>query len=396
VLKLLMHKCTATGREVAEQICLPFRVVDELLSQMKSDQWIVHKGAAQLGDYVYQLTDAGMDLARRISKHCSYFGAAPVPLAEYIASVHEQSITHQRPTCDELATVFSDLVINDEMQQRIGEAIHCGRGFFLYGAPGNGKSSVAERVARAFGQTIWIPRAIGVDGEIVRLYDPCNHVLAPGEVRDGIVDSQQIDRRWVRIRRPTIIVGGELTMDRLEISPCAGMGISEAPLQLKSNCGVLVIDDFGRQRMRVEELLNRWIVPLDKQHDYLNLTSGKAIQVPFDQLLVFSTNLEPKDLVDEAFLRRIPYKIEIAGPSEDDFRSLFRVEAERLGVLHSDEAVDHLISVHYTAANRAFRYCHPRDLILQVRHACTFRRRTAAMSIETLDQAVRNYFAVVS
>ena len=205
---------------------------------------------------------------------------------------------------------------------RLGPAVGSGRGLFLYGVPGNGKSSIAERVTRVFGEHFWIPRALGVDGEIIRLFDPMNHEELPLPPRQSLLDEQKYDRRWVRIRRPTIMAGGELTMDNLEVSVNTTTRIGEAPLQLKSNCGTLVIDDLGRQRVNVNTLLNRLIVPLEKRFDYLALANGKKIQVPFDQLVIFSTNLEPKDLVDEAFLRRIPYKIEVTDPSEEEFRSM--------------------------------------------------------------------------
>jgi len=209
------------------------------------------------------------------------------------------------------------------------------------------------------------------------------------------VDRMQIDRRWVCVERPTLVVGGELTMSQLEITRNTATGISEAPLQIKSNCGTLVIDDFGRQRMSIAELLNRWIVPLDRRYDYLNLPSGKTIQVPFDQLLVFSTNLEPRDLVDEAFLRRIPYKIEVFDPSEHEFRDLFRMYAERFGFEPCEASVDYLIENHYRRAARPFRFCHPRDLLLQVRNYCQYNRLPIVMSPEKFDLAVRNYFAVM-
>ena len=203
------------------------------------------------------------------------------------------------------------------------------------------------------------------------------------------------DKRWVRIRRPTIIVGGELTMDNLEITLNTSTGISEAPMQLKSNCGTLVIDDFGRQRMSTSELLNRWIVPLEKRYDYLNLANGKKIQVPFDQLIIFSTNLEPKDLVDDAFLRRIPYKIEVSDPSEQEFRELFKLMAPKLDFEYRQEPIDHLIENHYKAVNRRFRCCQPRDLLLQVRNYCYYEGRPAEMTNEMMDFAVENYFAVM-
>ena len=206
----------------------------------------------------------------------------------------------------DLQRAFSDLLVNQKMLRRLGPAVNSGRGLFLFGAPGNGKTSIAERITKAFGDTVWIPRAVGIDGEIMRVFDPALHEAVPLEEADGPLLTHAIDKRWVRIRRPTIVVGGELTMDALEVMPSTGKNVSEAPLQLKSNCGTLVIDDFGRQRMTTDELLNRWIVPLEKRYDFLRLVNGKKIQVPFDQLIIFSTNLEPRDLVDDAFLRRIP------------------------------------------------------------------------------------------
>jgi hypothetical protein len=395
ILKFLMARGDAAGRDVAEQIKLPFGPVAQLLSEIKHSQLVVHRGAAAMNDFVYQLTDFGRERARRLSQHCTYFGAAPVALKDYIASVHAQSLTSQHPTADDLHRAFEGLLLGPHILDRLGPAINSGRGLFLFGPPGNGKSSIAERITAAFGREIWIPRAIGVDGEILRLFDPMNHEPAPLEQRPGLLDSCKYDKRWIRIRRPTIVAGGELTMSQLDVTINLSTGISEAPLQLKSNCGTLVIDDFGRQRMRIDELLNRWIVPLEKRCDFLNLPNGKKIQVPFDQLVVFSTNLEPRDLVDEAFLRRIPYKIEVTDPSEDEFRSLFELMGEKLGVAYRQEAIDYLIEKHFKAAARPLRFCHPRDLLLQVANYCKYHDCPAEMSNEYFDRAVENYFAVM-
>ena len=229
----------------------------------------------------------------------------------------------------------------------------------------------------------------------MRLFDPMNHEELPIEKSEGLLDNSRIDRRWVRIRRPTIVVGGELTMDNLEVTQNRSTGTSEAPMQMKSNCGTLVIDDFGRQRMSTDELLNRWIVPLEKRYDFLNMANGKKIQVPFDQLIIFSTNLEPRDLVDDAFLRRIPYKIEVTDPSEEEFRELFHLMCKSLNIAFNEEAVDHLINTHYRPLDRPFRCCQPRDLLLQVRNRCRYERREPELSIDSLDFAVETYFAVM-
>ncbi|MEM1305669.1 MAG: AAA family ATPase, partial [Planctomycetota bacterium] len=375
--------------------CLPFRLIEQLLAQMKQDQLVGHKSAAAMNDYTYILTVKGRERAKKLSEYCTYFGSATVPLKDYIASVSRQTLADQQPTEEDLHRAFEDLLIDKRMLLRLGPAINSGRGMFLFGAPGNGKTSIAERVTKAFGEFIWIPRAIGIDGEVMRVFDPSMHEEAPPEASDGLIDNRKIDRRWARIRRPTIVVGGELTMDALEVTFNTATGVSEAPVQMKSNCGTLVIDDFGRQRMTTDELLNRWIVPLEKRYDFLNLTSGKKIQVPFDQLIVFSTNLEPRDLVDDAFLRRIPYKIEVQDPEETAFRELFKIMARILKVKYDDASLDYLIDTHYKPISRPMRCCQPRDLLLQIRNYCRYTSQPAVMSRENFDFAVENYFAVM-
>lgn len=394
-LKYLLARGDATGRTIADQLRLPFVLVDELLRRLKAEQLVVHRADAPMNDFHYQMSDLGRERAQRLTAHCTYFGSAPVSLRDYIVSVKAQSMETQHPETEDLLSAFDDLLLSPKVLSRLGPAMNSGRGLFLYGAPGNGKTSIAERVTRAFGQYIWIPRAIGIDGEIIRLYDPVNHEEIPVEQGTGLWDQRKIDKRWVRIRRPTIVAGGELTMSSLEVTINTSTGISEAPLQLKSNCGTLVIDDFGRQKMPVDTLLNRWIVPLEKRFDFLNLPNGKKIQVPFDQLIIFSTNLEPRDLVDEAFLRRIPYKIEIVDPTEEEFRDLFKMMAANLDIEYRPETIDYLIERHYRATGRPFRCCHPRDLLLQIRSRCKYERIPVEMTNEHFDQAVENYFSVM-
>ena len=394
-LKYLLAVGDASGRDVADQARLPFVLVDELLRQMKADQIVVHKGSAPMNDYQYQLSDLGRERARRHAERCTYFGAAPVALSDYIASVEAQSLVHSNPSEAALHEAFEGLLLNRKMLDRLGPAINSGRGLFLFGSPGNGKTSIAERITGAFGKHIWLPRAMGIDGEIIRLHDPVNHDEAPLKENSELIDQRKIDRRWVRIRRPTIVAGGELTMSALEVTVNTSTGISEAPLQLKSNCGTLVIDDFGRQRMPVDELLNRWIVPLEKRYDFLNLPNGKKIIVPFDQLIVFSTNLEPRDLVDEAFLRRIPYKIEAVDPTEEEFRDLFVMMAPKMGFEFTSEPIDYLIEKHYKKVKRKFRFCQPRDLLLQVKNYCAYHKTPMELTEDYFDRACENYFAVM-
>ncbi len=395
ILKFLLAKGSAAGREIASQIRLPFALIDPLLKQWKFDQVLDLRSSTEIGDYIYAITDIGRERARRYSDECTYYGAAPVSIRDYLDAMQKQSIAKQTVQEDDLRRAFSDLLIDPTMLDKLGPAINSGRGMFLFGEPGNGKTSIAERVTGCFGSTIWIPRALGIDGDILRLFDPGIHQPVEQPRGEGYLDNTGIDHRWIEIVRPTVIAGGELTMQELEVTQNPQTNICESPLQLKSNCGTLVIDDFGRQRMPVDELLNRWIVPLEKRYDFLNLPSGKKLQVPFDQLIIFSTNLEPKDLVDGAFLRRIPYKIEVKDPSEADFVKLFEIMAPKFGMTMNRDAVQYLIDTHYHAVNRPFRACQPRDLLLQVRNFCVYKGIEKKMSPEGFDFAVDNYFSVM-
>lgn len=395
VLKYLLSRGSATGRRLAQQVCLPFNLVEPLLKSLKTEQLLVLKGSATMGDYEYAMTELGRERARRYNEECTYFGAAPVCLRDYLTAMAAQSIAKQHATETDLKEAFADLIINQKMLDKLGPAINSGRGMFLFGEPGNGKTSIAERITQCFGSTIWIPRALGIDGDLIRVFDPAVHALVEGPEGDGLFNLSGVDQRWVRIRRPTVVVGGELTMAELEVKQNLTTKICEAPLQLKSNCGTLVIDDFGRQRMPVAELLNRWIVPLEKRYDFLNLPCGKKVQVPFDQIIVFSTNLEPRDLVDGAFLRRIPYKIMVLDPSRDEFHRLFEVIAPMQGFKYDRAAVDYLIETHYVPVNRPFRACQPRDLLLQVRNYCMYHDQPKVMTAQAFDFAVENYFSVM-
>jgi hypothetical protein len=393
VLKYLLNCGRASGSKIAAQMRIPFRMIQAILAQMKSDLRIVYANATRVGgDFVCELTPAGAELARRHYKQSTYFGAIPVPLADYVAAIEAQSITRQTPGLNDVARALHDLLVNPKLTGRIAQALRAGGGMFFHGPAGNGKSSVAERITRAFGQHIWIPRAVYINGEILRLYDPLCHEELP---LAGADTPLRFDSRWIRIRRPTVVAGGELTLDRLDATLNNVTGICEAPIQMKSNCGTLVIDDFGRQRMVINELLNRWIVPLEKRVDFINLPSGRAVQIPFDQVIVFATNLEPRALVDEAFLRRIPYKIDFPDPSEAEFRELLGRSAGALGFPSHDDAVNHLVDRHYRATNRPFRFCHPRDLLLQVRYYCEVNGQPLQLSAEAFDVAVENYFSVL-
>lgn len=384
----------SSGRHLAREMGLTFRMIEPILSQLKTDMLVVHKKTAAAGDYEFALSDAGTERAERYMTITTYAETAPVPFEDYVASVAAQSLTLQNIRRDQLADAFADMLVEPEMLRRLGPAVNAGRGMFLYGSPGNGKTSIAERVVRCFGPDIWIPRTIMIDGACIRLFDPVLHETVSNH--DPVVLGEPLeDARWVHIRRPTVVVGGELTMDQLEMRHDLDSKVSEAPLQMKSNCGVLLIDDFGRQCMPVAQLLNRWIVPLEKRYDYQKMSSGKKIQVPFDQLVVFSTNLQPRDLVDEAFLRRLPYKIEALDPTVEQYRRILNAVAPGLGLTLTPEQADRLIEKTYGSTGRAMRCCHPRDLLLQARSFCLYNDLPVELSDEAMDFAIENYFTVM-
>jgi len=395
VLKYLVNCGMAAGRRIAVELGLPFRPFPEFLRQLKNQQILTYANSSSANDYVYSLTDAGRARAQMYYEECAYVGTAPVPFEAYLQSVAAQTITAEHPKQDDLRRAFSDLLITEETFRLLGPAINSGRGLFLYGDPGNGKTSIGERITRCFGSTVWIPRAIHVEGQIIKLFDMATHEPVTTERSSSLLDESDHDHRWVQIRRPTVVVGGELRMEDLEIHFDPATKVSEAPLQLKSNLGTFMIDDFGRQRMQPVELLNRWIVPLEKHYDFLSLSNGKKIRVPFDQLIIFSTNLEPAQLVDEAFLRRIPYKIHAGDPTEEMYRTMIATSAPKLGFEQTDQAaVDHLIKQHYQRAGRPFRCCHPRDLLLQVRNYCVYNDLELELKPEYFDFAVMNYFTI--
>lgn len=394
ICKLLLVIGTASGRNIAEQMCLPFGILENALGSLRTRQLLVHSGSAPFNDYYFSLTDQGMRYARAERASCAYVGPAPVPIMDYVMSVDAQTIGVEAVSAAELKDAFHDICVDPELIDVLGPAVNSSAGMFLFGAPGNGKSTLARRITACFGQEVWIPHAIYDSGQVIKLFDAAYHRPVKAK-NSGIIKVRDHDHRWLKIKRPTVVVGGELTMDSLDLRHDATLNVCEAPLQMKSNCGCLLIDDFGRQQVAPRELLNRWIVPLENRHDFLTLPTGKKLQVPFEQLIIFSTNLEPKDLVDEAFLRRIPYKIKIGDPTAEEFHRLFRLYADKTGCEYRREVTDYLIETHYRSCHRAMRRCHPRDLLKQIKNYCTFKRLPMEMRAEYVDRVVGSYFAAV-
>ena len=394
IVKRLAVVGISSGRQLANDVRLPFAALEATFRTLRERQTIVHKGSAPLNDYSYSLTESGREQARIATATCAYIGPAPVPLMDYILSVEAQTIRSESPKRNQLRRAFDDISVNELMFESLGPAVNSGAGLFLYGEPGNGKSTLARCLTKCFGQEIWVPHAIFEDGQIIKLFDAAYHKPATNDDGELLADNST-DRRWIKIRRPTVVVGGELTMDSLEIRHDPNSNVSEASLQMKSNCGCLLVDDFGRQQIEPQQLLNRWIVPLENRVDFLTLSTGKKIQVPFEQLIIFSTNLEPTDLVDEAFLRRIPYKVEVADPTEKEFHELFQMYCKKMHCEYRADLVDYLIKTHFRPHGRRMRRCHPRDLLNQISNFCTYNDLKLELRKEYLDLVVTSYFTTV-
>jgi predicted ATPase with chaperone activity len=387
IFKLLLSRGVLTGRQIADEICLHFSIIEPILSDLKKQLFLSYRSDAGINDFAYILTEQGRAKALVALESSAYVGAAPVPFSEYLKSVEKQSIQKENPGIEELKDAFHDLMLEKYVFYTLGPAINSGRGVFLYGAPGNGKTSIAKRVHKCFKDAIYIPKTLLISGELLKFYDPQWH-------KNSDDNGLKYDRRWIKIERPAVIVGGEMDLDSLGIKYNPQTKISEAPLQMKANCGTFVVDDFGRQRISPIDLLNRWILPLEKRIDFLTLSNGIKFQVPFDELLIFCTNIDPKDLLDEAFLRRIPYKVKLKDPSEEKFRHIMKFMAPKYDIEYDDDAVDYLID-NYFRGKRPFRSCHPRDILEQIVNASAYQRIQPRFTKDLIKLAAFNYFAAM-
>ncbi|HEX2911714.1 MAG TPA: ATP-binding protein [Chloroflexia bacterium] len=391
VIRTLYYKGNITGGEIATTLRVPFYgLLSVVLEQLRSQELIDICGQIGLGDAAYQftLTVKGQQRAQDALDKTGYNGPMPVSYNDLLASIRAQTIKNLVVTRKSIRQAFQDLIISDSMFNLIGPAVNSASSIFFFGAAGNGKTSIAERITRMMGDTIFVPYAVETDGQIIKLYDPINHV----PVDDDDMQKLDYDARWVRIKRPVVVVGGELTMASLDLIYNENAKTYEAPFQMKANGGIFMIDDFGRQLMRPMELLNRWIVPLEKRYDYLTLITGKKLEVPFDQLIVFSTNLDPGDLADEAFLRRIKYKINVIDPSEEQFRNIFRLVCKGKKVTYEDRGVDYLLTRWYRPFKRPLRSCQPRDILEQMIAMAKYTMEPCTMSPDLIDAACMSYF----
>jgi len=399
-LKILYLRGQTTGHDIASLMKLPFQsVLNPAMDFLKREQLCEVRGTASgvgVGSYQFIVTNKGMARARELMERTSYTGAAPVPWEDYVRSVKSQERKRLTVTPAVMNKALAHMVLNERIFSKIGPAVNSGKSIFLYGPPGNGKTTIAESIGRLIlGDDMYIPYAVEADGQIIKVFDEINHTVVktdPSRSGTGSLSSTRRDARWVKIRRPVIMVGGELTLDGLDLKHDPINNFYEAPFQMKANGGMFLIDDFGRQQVRPRDLLNRWVVPMEKNVDFLGLHTGRKLEVPFSLLLVFSTNLPPRDLVDEAFLRRIRHKIEITSPSFEEFREIFKRMCQRRNVLFDEQAIRYLLQEYYIKKNRPLRANHPRDLIDQLIDVASYMGSEPRMSKEMLDLAAESYF----
>jgi predicted ATPase with chaperone activity len=401
IIKVLYSHGYMTGFRIAEAVALPFAgITDQLLQTLKLEKLIEVKssqGGLGEGAYTYGITGAGNLRAREALERSQYAGPAPVQFEVYNEAIRLQKSGRLTLTARTMRQILAQLVISEVTFQRLGPALNSGTSVFLYGPPGNGKTSVA----RAYGnlvlsQSMYIPYALYLDGQVIKLYDAVSHRLdSEGDENGASRAATRRDPRWVKIRRPFITTGGELTLEGLDLVFDDVHKFYEAPFQVKANGGILLIDDFGRQIARPRDLLNRWIVPLESRVDYLRLHTGRKVEVPFEVLVIFATNLPPKDLVDEAFLRRLRHKVEIGDPNYEEYREIFRRVAADKKVEYDDQGLAYLLQEWYIKRNRKLRASHPRDLCDQILDIAAYMSTPPSMSPEMIDRAAQAFFVEI-
>jgi predicted ATPase with chaperone activity len=394
LLKTLHFSGELTGTELSRRLGLPFRALEPVLSTIKQHHHVeISGGALGSASYHYRITDAGRSRAMLFLEQNHYVGFAPVPLQQYCRymTAFRDSVRYKvnRP---EVRRAFSHLVISERVLDQLGPAINAGHSMFVYGPPGNGKTVISQAIHKLLEGDILVPHALEVEGGIIRFFDPVNHVTVPEDEATGLDLGNDSDRRWVRCRRPMVMVGGELSLDQLELSYSPSLGFYRAPIQAVANGGVLVIDDFGRQHCSPRDLLNRWIVPLESRVDFLTLQTGQKFDIPFMTMIVFATNIRPAELVDEAFLRRIHYKIFAESPTKAEFLQIFQNCCREQKIEYRPDVVEGLLSSYFKPRQIQLRGCQPRDLLNQVVSLAEYLGQPPALESELLEAACAAYF----
>jgi predicted ATPase with chaperone activity len=387
-LKIVSSDTDCSSERMAEKIRLPLGISEQIMQHLYREKFIDIRERSGLQRNRYAMLDRGWDKVRRLLDVNGYIGPAPVTLDDYatgIAWIREHTGTAESTDVD---AAFSNLVLSKQQIETLGLVVDSRRSLFLTGPAGSGKTSAATALHAALRGEAWVPYSLEIDGQIIRVFDP--HVHHPVEA-----PATRYDRRWIKIRRPIVIVGGELTLESMDLIYAQNLNYYEAPFQVKANNGVLIIDDFGRQRMEPHDLLNRWIIPLENRVDYLTLHTGKKIQLPFEQLLVFATNLDPKDLVDEAFLRRMGYRLHFTSPSAETYSQILQRYFAYRGLDYDPQFLYRLFA-RYEQEEREMKACDPRDLVERCLDICKYEKLPRRINLDILDRAWRYYFGVAN
>lgn len=394
VFKFLYFNGDMLGRDLATAMGFKYSLIDPLIENLKRQHLLQAKRSLGIGNSssVFALSEAGRNLTREYLDNNQYTGPAPVPLFQYTWFARHQRRKEGWLTPAALAHAYRKMVVTERLLAQIGPAVSSGNSFLIYGQPGNGKTYLAEALGGLDDSPIYIPHAIECQGQIVQLFDPIYHHAVEDAVTESAIFEPTHDGRWIKCRRPFITTGGELTMQMLDLSYNSTSKVYDAPYQLKANNGIYLIDDFGRQRCTPAEVLNRWIVPMERRIDYLSFRTGAKMTVPFEAFLVFSTNLKPAQLGDEAFLRRIQYKMLMRSPDEDEFRQIFANFCDSRELAFEPSMVDRFIRKHYGTSSRVFRRCHPRDVLSHAINLMHFENLPFRLTEELLDRAFESCF----
>lgn len=396
ILRLFFNEGNVSFSRFVEVLKIHNRIIDNVLMWMQREHLAdVTKGTAEIGrfGYVFSLTDAGKERARDALERSQYVGPVPVTIPYYNQGIEIQTQQKRQVSSTQVMDALKLLVLPTDFHRYIGPAINSSSSLFLYGPPGNGKTSIAQAAADliAGASPIWLPYSITAGGQIIQIFDRHIHKSIPIE-SGRTAEFGRFDKRWGLFKRPSVMVGGELKMDALDLRFDPVTKIYEAPLQLKANGGLFLIDDFGRQQVRPVDLLNRWIVPLEAEVDFLRLHSGQTVVVPFKVLLVFSTNLDPHDLVDDAFLRRIQMKVHVTPPDDKLYYQIFIMECQHFGIPFEKESYMHLLQNWYKSQNRPYQAVHPRDILRTIIALCDYAGVPPQLSPQFIDEACRMYF----